>query len=456
MNEITFNNRNHIELEGEYRGLPRGLKIPDGDFNIFIGINNAGKTRILEYLNQKFGNQIDYVSPDRLRVKSKPTFSLSQDFISALGQLASSRKGHNELGEIPAPDPIDEIIGLKDANRELLRDWHNKYFEEMKWSRSDEENDWEVPTIKIGGRTPGEQGSGSRAVFSLLVKLFDPKTSILAIDEPEISVEPPTQRKLFTLIKLISGGINGLPKKKIYLATHSHLFIDRENIENNFVVKKADGVISIEQITNRDYLHDIIFRLLGHSPADLLFPSNIIVVEGESDFIYLNKIISFIDSKSAKGRNVRIHYADGDSKISGATKSIDQMLKSVSYIPIYRDKMCAIFDKQNSGNRVVEVRQFLRDDGTRVVELSKNGIEYFYPKQILCEITNIDIAKLENEILLFTQSADQNPKGIGSIGNFSGTKVELAEKVIDRMQNIEGVSEEIIKILNTAIDKAFD
>lgn len=456
MNEITFKNRNHIELEREYRGLLQGLKIPDGDLNIFIGINNSGKTRILEYLNQKFGNQIDYVSPDRLRVKSKPTFSLSQDFNSALGQLASSRKSHNELGEIPAPDPIDEIIGLKDANRELLRDWHNQYFEEMKWSRSDEENDWEVPTIKIGGRTPGEQGSGSRAVFSLLVKLFDPKTSILAIDEPEISVEPPTQRKLFTLIKLISSGMNGLPKKKIYLATHSHLFIDRENIENNFVVKRVDEVISIEQVTNRDYLHDIIFRLLGHSPADLLFPSNIIVVEGESDFIYLNKIISFIDSKPAKGHNVRIHYADGDSKIGGATKSIDQMLKSVSYIPIYRDKMCVIFDKQSSDDRITEVKQFLGDDGTRVIELSKNGIEYFYPKQILSEITNTDPKGIEDKILLFIQSTDQDSKGNGTFGIFSGTKVELAQKVIDKMNGLDGVPEEIIETLNTAIDKAFD
>lgn len=77
MNQENSDDRNFIELDREYRGLPAGLKIPDGDLNIFVGINNSGKTRILEYLNQKFGNQIDYVSPDRLRVKPKSNFSLN-------------------------------------------------------------------------------------------------------------------------------------------------------------------------------------------------------------------------------------------------------------------------------------------------------------------------------------------------------------------------------------------
>lgn len=325
----------------------------------------------------------------------------------------------------------------------------------MTWPRKNEHNSWEVPTIKIGGRTPGEQGSGSRAVFSLLVKLFDPKATILAIDEPEISVEPPTQRKLFNLIKSISGGDNGLPKKKIFLTTHSHLFLDRENMKNNFVVKRSNGVNIIEQITTSECLHDVVFRLLGHNPADLFFPSNVIVVEGESDFVYLSKILSLLNSESFQKDKVRIHYADGDSKIAGATKSIDQMLKSVSYIPVYRDKLCVIFDKQNSSTKIDEVKQFLKDDGTRVVELTKNGIEYFYPRNKLSEITGLAETDLDSKIYEFINSSNQNQKGIAQIGSFLGTKVELAQKIADAVIDPTAVPEEIIKILKISIDKAF-
>jgi predicted ATP-dependent endonuclease of OLD family len=423
--------------------------------NIFVGINNSGKTRILEYLNQKFENQIDYVSPDRLRVKPRSNFSFNQDVSSVIAQQALNRKSHQELGEIPAPDPIDEIIGLDDANRELLKDWHNKYFEKMTYVKNNENNSWEIPTIKIGGRTPGEQGSGSRAVFTLLVKLFDPKTTILAIDEPEISVEPPTQRKLFNLIKSISDGLNGLPKKKIFLATHSHLFLDRENMKNNFVVERNNGVNTIKQITNSEYLHDLVFRLLGHNPADLFFPSNVIVVEGESDFIYLSTVLSLLSLGSPQKNKVRIHYADGDSKITGATKSIDQMLKSVSYIPIYRDKLCVIFDKQTSSSKIDEVKQFLNDDGARVVELSKNGIEYFYPRHKLSEITAITEVNLDSKISEFIDLSNKNQKGIAQIGSFSGTKIELAQKVADTITDLTAIPEEIINILKVSIDKAF-
>lgn len=62
MNQENSDDRNFIKIDGGYRGLPAGLKIPDGDLNIFVGINNSGKTRILEYLNQKFGNQIDKIA----------------------------------------------------------------------------------------------------------------------------------------------------------------------------------------------------------------------------------------------------------------------------------------------------------------------------------------------------------------------------------------------------------
>ena len=88
--------------------------------------------------------------------------------------------------------------------------------------------------LKIDGRKISQQGSGSRAVLTLLVRLLDPALPKIAIDEPEIGVEPQIQKKLFELIAKVSKAEDDLPKKQIFLATHSHLFLDKREITNNY------------------------------------------------------------------------------------------------------------------------------------------------------------------------------------------------------------------------------
>jgi len=451
MSDSHFSDRNFIEIDHDYRGLPVGLKIPDGDLNIFVGINNSGKSRILEYLNRKFGDKIDYISPDRLRVKPKPTFQFSQNIYDLINQLAGSRKSHPETGEVPGPDPIDEIVGLKKRDREILRDWHNKYFEEMTWGRTDEDNDWEVPTIRIGGRIPGEQGSGSRAVFSLLVKLFDPKRPILAIDEPELSVEPPTQKKLFELFQIVSQGEGNLLKKKIFIATHSHLFLDRKNIKNNFVVKRTENNVEIEQITTRERMYEVVLRLLGNSPTDLFFPSNIIVVEGPSDKIFLKKVMNLLED-SLRSRNIVFHPAKGESEVPRAAITITQLITTADYLPIYKERTCVLFDAQDGPRYMNQTKSALNDSvNERVKQLRKGYIELYYPKEIIKNITGFseDTSTLDTELQKFAKEEQD------TLGGFKITKVELAQRIVSQLSSIDQIDQEIKDFLQVALDKAY-
>lgn len=431
--------------------MPIGLKIPNGALNIFVGVNNAGKSRILEYLNRKFKDQIDYVSPDRLRVKPKSTLPFSQNVSDYITQMVSGRKNHPDTGEIPGPDPIDEIVALKTKDRGTLKNWHNKYFEEMAWSRTDKENDWEVPTISIGGRTPGEQGSGSRAVFSLLVKLFDPKRPILAVDEPEISVEPPTQKKLLQLFKMVSQGADGLPKKQIFLATHSHLFLDRENIINNYIVNRIGDETKIMQVETEDVLKDVVLRLLGNSPSDLFFPSNIVIVEGPSDKIFLRKVLSLMED-SFKSRNVVFHPAKGESEVPKATIAINQLITTANYLPVYKDSICVLFDLQNGTKFLKEVRIALNDqEGKRVRQLTKDHIELYYPKEIMKRVCGFsgDNQALDSEIEKFASGQRD------LIGNYKTTKTQLARNVADNLSSIGIIEQEVKDFLQVVLDKAF-
>ncbi len=445
---------NKTIVNRDERILLNGMELPNNNLNIFIGTNNCGKTNILMYINETFGNESDYISPQRLNVSNTPQFI--EDIDQSFDQWRNSRKRKDiNTSEIPGPNPTIELATLDNINLEKLLKWHKGYFAEIHIDK-DENYQFKTPQILIEGRKPSEQGSGSRAVFSLLVKLFDPRLKALCIDEPEISVEPQTQRRLFQLLKLVSEGAEGLPQKRIFIATHSHLFIDKDNCKNNYKAYKENGKTKIVPVQNAEELSEIVFRLLGNSPGDIFFPSNVIIVEGESDAFFLLKVLDFIKPDSTKKRSIRIHYADGDSKIYSATKSIDQMLKSVSYTPVYRDKLCVVFDKQNSQSIIKEVKIFLKDDGNRVLELSKPGIEYFYPKIILTEITGIDNSGLENEIEKYLTEVNANHEGRGQFGKFNGTKIELAKAVVDRLTSLDGVDEKIIKLLQEATNRAFE
>lgn len=449
------NTNDTISVSGNERTLQNGLVLPNKNLNIFVGPNNSGKSNILIYINRHFGDDSDYVSPQRLAVSN--TVPIIENITQRLTNNRARRKEKDaNTPEIDGPNPTQELACLNNKSIELLMKWHKQYFAEI---TIDEDQDYpfKAKRLLIEGRVPTEQGTGSRAVFSLLVKLFDPQIKILCIDEPEMSVEPHTQKKLFELIKLISTGATEIPVKRIFIATHSHHFVDRDCVKNNCRVYKDGKETKIASVSSEDELATIVFKMLGNSPGDLFFPSNIIIVEGESDFIYISKILNLLQcTPLSRKLNVRIHYADGDSRIPGATKSIDQMLKSVSYTPLYRDKLCVIFDKQKTPATVDTVKRFLGDDGRRVLELSKGGIEYFYPKNILSLITGLHETELDIKIGQFLQASRADHDGKGNLGSFYGTKVELATKVANNVSTLDGTPNEIVNLLSIAIDRAFE
>jgi len=443
-----------IVVQQQFKTLPIGLEIPNNNLNIFVGPNNSGKSNILLYISEKLGNDAYYVSPQRFTASNRlQVLESIENFFTQSRDTRKRKEG--ETSEILGPDPTAELAALDKKSIDLLLSWHKQYFAAIRIDE-DENYPFRAKQIFIDDQPPSNQGTGSRAVFALLVKLFDPRIKAICIDEPEISVEPKTQKKLFYLIKAISLGIEDLPQKKIFVATHSHLFMDKENPSNIYKVYKIGNKTEILQVGSEKELSEIVFDLLGNSPGDLFFPSNIIVVEGESDFIFLSKIISLF-SDSLKRRGLRIHYADGDSKVLGAAQSIDQMLKSVSYTPVYRDKLCVLFDKQDTNQYISGVKNFLGDTQVgRVKELSKNGIEYFYPKSVVCEITTVNEAVIESEIQKYIEQTRNHPDGVGSLGSFTGTKVDLAKMVILKDWNLDDIDQIIKDLIQKALDLAFD
>lgn len=434
-----------IQVKQQFKNLKGGLQIPDGDLNIFTGPNNSGKSALLQYLNihSEIRNSCDYISPRRFDVSNEVAIALNSD--RELEMLWNQRKQYNDaVAELTAPDPIRELVSLPDDARRRIIEWHNRYFGELKVERSDPCNQFSPPRITIDGKLASQQGSGSRAVLSVLCALLHPKREIILIDEPEIGIEPQVQKRLADLIRRVSQGTDGLPKKQVFLATHSHLFLDRATLSNNYVVTKGiDGFASLRQIQTPEELHSLVYHLLGNSPEDLFFPDNILVVEGPSDQVFFRRLLEV-----SRSGGIAVHYADGEGNIGRALPAIEQMLKTQTYIPWYRDRLCVLVDSSVDEERLREWREFLGDNGKRVRKLSKNGIEYFYPKSIMTSVCEVAEAELDAQIAQFLNGIRSGARTT-TLGSFAGSKRDLAKLVAEQLgpENIDELDEEIGEIL---------
>ncbi len=442
-----------LQVKTEYKNLPVGLQLPEGDLVVLTGANNSGKSAVLQYLNihSELRNQADYISPRRFDLSNEVAIALNAD--QELQNMWNQRKdGNTAIAELTAPDPIRELVSLPNLARAKIKEWHNRYFGELNVERSKTDNEFAPPRITIDGRLATQQGSGSRAVLSVLCSLLHPSREIVLIDEPEIGIEPQVQKKLADLIRRVTKGTDDLPKKRVYVATHSHLFLDKIDLSNNWVVTKgADGKASLAQIETPEELHSTIYRLLGNSPEDLFFPDNLLIVEGPSDEIFWRRLFALTGAGG-----VAVHYADGETNVSAALPAIEQMLKTQAYIPWYRDRLCVAVDSNVPASRIDEWRKYLVDDGTRVRALGQNGIEYYYPRSIMREVTGLSDAALPNEISAFITAVRHGASKV-ALGGFNGSKRDLAKEIDKRMESLHlpEIDAEILQVAETVKARRF-
>lgn len=442
-----------LQVRNEFKNLPTGLQLPEGDLVVLTGANNSGKSAILQYLNihSELRDRADYVSARRFDLSNEVAIALNTE--DQLRDMWNQRKDGNPLiAELTAPDPIRELVSLPNTARAKIIKWHNRYFGELNVERSKLDNDFAPARITIDGRLATQQGSGSRAVLSVLCSLLHPSREIVLIDEPEIGIEPQVQKKLADLIRRVTKGTDDLPRKRVYIATHSHLFLDKNELGNNWVVTKGmDGKAGLAQIKTPEEFHSTIFRLLGNSPEDLFFPDNLLIVEGPSDEIFWRRLFALTGAGG-----VAVHYTDGETNVSSALPAIEQMLKTQAYIPWYRDRLCVAVDSSVPESRIHEWRKYLADDGTRVRALLQNGIEYYYPKSIMREVTGLGDSALPNEIAGFIARI-RHGANKATLAGFTGSKRDLAKEIGTRMESrhLQEVDAEILQIAETLKAKRF-
>jgi len=241
-------------------------------------------------------------------------------------------------------------------------------------------------TIDDGILTDAEEkGDGmQRALMLAIIQAYSDfrkqnedlgKSFLFFIDEAELHLHPTAQRNLKTVLHSLSA-----TNDQVFINTHSSVFVaDNYSGQTIFKVEKINGESSIEKVTDFQKPY-VVFELLGGSPADLLLPHNFIIVEGQSEFELLSRVIERFYSDRP---TIQIIKANGD--IDQAERTINAIEKAFMPLDmsIYKDRLIILID-QPSAQTQGGVIQFLQTNrhlqaNRQFFQMPLRDIEQCYP-----------------------------------------------------------------------------
>lgn len=256
---------------------------------------------------------------------------------------------------------------------------------------------------------------------------------LFLIDEAELHLHPSAQRALKnSLLDICSTD-------QVLVNTHSSvLVVDNNDFQTIFKVEKFNGVTEIQKVDDLDKIN-IIFDLLGGSPADLLLPRNFMIVEGKCEFVFITNIIKRFYKDIYSG--IKVLYSGGDiSEQEPTLLAVHKLFSPLagSDNPIYKEKAIVLIDKptpkQRSKYDLFNKGYPYLFENKQVFELPTTSLEEYYPKP-------------------YTKTADEVQQL-----QIEGEKVEYAKQVADKItqKQFENEMALIFQALEACNQKSFN
>jgi len=406
---------------------------------VLSGPNNCGKTFLLKQLFSKIGHEGYLVSCNRfshvdmLNTRQIDELQYRQYYDNFMHQFFTSNQNseNNDLR-------LEQIlVNLKDKKRnDLFELCESLIGNKFSLQRTDPENTFSPFYVDMDGENLRYGSSGTRLLLTLLGTILNERFTILLIDEPEIGLNPGVQSGLARFIYDSELRNKYCPHlKQIYIATHSHIFLDRRLFSNNFIVKKARNLISIRQVKSIGDLQQLQFNLLGNELESVFLPSAIIIVEGDSDVSFITKLLQ----AHIPERSIAVVRGGGDGEIQKRLNFLKEAFGHLGSSP-YHDRVFVILDKQHSVKTERIVKQGVPEKNITV--WSMNGIEYFYPPDILssiffCSTDELDEINLENDPIIFNGITKSKKELSQAISDIINTEHVLHDELSRFIQNVK-------------------
>jgi len=389
---------------------------------VLCGINNCGKSYILKTLAQECGEIASYLGPARYQ-----NFNLLGYFTPNRGRRRRSERFQQFLSQWQnqqqnidnSPLNLQQAIAeLNDKKREqLIEIMENLLGSKMEIKLTVPDNSMSQRYIAVDGHNISFTSSGYRLIAALITSLLDEEYEIFLIDEPELGISPEIQGQLSDFIfndEIRNKYFRHI--KSLIMATHSTIFLDRRSITNNFVVEKKGNVIDIRQIQKVSEISKLHFFLLGNRLETLYMPAAIIIVEGKCDYKYINRVLNTRYDYST----ISMIQGNGDARIKEIFHLAKNIFGDIQKSP-YRDRIFVVLDKQHGSSIVADLKKMGLPE-KNIIIWSKNGIEYYYPADILQAIFNSS-----KEIVIEGDKVKLN--------GIEYTKNELVELVIQKIDS---------------------
>lgn len=373
------------------------LSIPNGKIGsgltILVGPNNSGKTTILEALrcynieanhiafsegkrNAKNDHRVSitYTAQDKTELKldtipeggsqvvitgnidinntpfvlpsrrhSEYTTNSNRYYVDrhqyAINQILTSRNRSAQLSQYE-----QRMFKWQENKVEFDKILHRMIPDAFDWTiEQNEDGAYYIKIIfsdKSISHTREGMGDGYWSIFTIADALYDSKeNSIIAIDEPELSLHPSLQKRTLALLEEYSKD------RQIIITTHSAHFISIPAIVNGATLirtfKDAKGDIQIGRIDNKDrgFMKSMLKNLnnphiLGLEAKELFFiEDNVVITEGQEDVVIIPNLCEEI------GVDLKASLFGWGAGGAGNISKILRLLKNLKY-----EKVTAIFD----------------------------------------------------------------------------------------------------------------
>jgi len=419
----------------EYHNL-KNVYLPKlSNLTIFFGQNNSGKTSFLNWIADNYKEQVNYVAMDEI------TFLFADKTVNVSDIIIDLRKE-------ALIDLIDKFKRSKIQNRILY------YFKELTGIELDfvAEGDESYFLIESNGKMQRKSlyrlGNAFVGILACLVELLWNDNPIILLDEPETSLHASLQKKLLEVLKSIADQDG----KQVFIATHSHLFLDRETPSNNYKISLYTGKKDVHKLETMTDVIVAIYQLLGNTPDDLLLPNNFIIVEGPSDKIFLVHLMKRFFAKQLETKHIIVQPAHGDitnRQITTTMHYLDQFFTVLHGNPLYRERAVILVDQQPHAS-FEEFKHKYHLDKPRLRTLGEFGfysLEYSYPEDVMLRVARkIKTPRFKKKDI---------PSLVKSIlRNKHNKKVMWADE-IGREIKREEVPKIFFEIIQTAIDAAY-
>jgi predicted ATPase len=401
-------------------------------YTTLSGANNSGKSLVMKNMRARMDKDAYMVGPQRFyHVYELSTQRYALTDYDNWNNQAKAHIGNEETNHEQNYIDLGRILGsLKDAKRNKLFSLCGELIgAKFSLAKRDPENEMSPRFVDMDGRNLSVASTGTRLLMTLLGLCMDDQFSIMLIDEPELGLSPRVQRALAEFLANRTRRAKFFPHlDRVVVATHSHLFLDRAEIGNNFIVNRDGDNVKLSKIETMSELHELQFNMLGNTMETLFLPSAIVICEGKTDKPYFEKITSL------KFPDQNIVVSDSKGDVKKVFNSLKSTLGDIQKSP-FRDRTFIILDSvHTAGTKDSLIKMGACDDN--IIIWNKNGVEYIYPPEILSSIFSCSEERL-SEI----EISDDNV----SLNGITQRKTDLSQSVIKAINSETIFPDEVVE-----------